>query len=286
MNRALALLSLVLILVPAGCAHDRVTDETVMQWYDVEEDVELGTETLQTVFGILNEKKIPYNKDEKLLAEIRDIVERVAAVSHHPELPWEAHLAEVSEVNAWCAPGGKIMVYRGLFDPKKGLVKTRHELAAILAHECAHATARHVTRARSRQYTLMVSFFPAYLAVAVFAPVGAGIFDLAFNTGVGIYLPSYSRDQEEEADAIGMLYMSKAGYDPAAAVRVWDRAAKKGGSGGGLYSTHPDHKERAEALLRRLPAANAIYTEVRAGRLKPAPAEPGESLEEVDEETP
>ncbi|MHC4828862.1 MAG: hypothetical protein ACYTFT_00670, partial [Planctomycetota bacterium] len=65
MNRTLVLLSLVLALVPAGCAHDRVTDETVMQWYDVEEDVELGTETLQTVFGILNEKKIPYNKDEK-----------------------------------------------------------------------------------------------------------------------------------------------------------------------------------------------------------------------------
>jgi len=255
-----------------GCAYDRVHDETVIQWYDLDEDVELGQATLDGFLRKLDEKGIPYDQDTRTLGLIRDITRRVAKVSHYPELPWEAHLAELSDANAWCAPGGKIVVYRGLFDPKTGLVATTHELAAILAHECAHATCRHTTRARSRHYTLLVAAFPVTVGLAVFVPFAGDAFGLAFQTGLGLYLPSYSRDQEEEADRIGLTYMAKAGYDPRAAPRIWERAAKRGESDG-LYATHPDHAARAAALREALPAALEIYraTLRRHGREPGAP---------------
>lgn len=258
---ALALLAAAL---PSGCAYDKVADGRVLQWYSIEDDIEFGEDTLDRFLQALDQRNIPYDRDERLVGEIREIVERVAAVSHLPDLPWEAHLAELPEVNAWCAPGGKIVVYRGLFLRDKGLVSTRHELAAILAHEYAHATARHVTRARSRRNTLMVAAFPVWLGLAVFVPGGADAFGLVFNTSLNIYLPAYSREQEEEADALGMLYMAKAGYDPEAAVRVWKRASERERGGTSIYATHPDHAARAQALQALLPEARAAYEEAKS----------------------
>lgn len=251
-------LALLAALAP-GCAYDVVAEESVLQVYDLEDDIAIGESVLERYLNACDQRAIAYDQDERLLGEIRAILARVSAVSHYPDLPWEAHLAEEEAVNAWCAPGGRIVVYRGLFDPERGLVRTRHELAAVIAHECAHATARHVSRARSRQYTLLMTSLPVYGALAVFAPAALDAFGLAFGQGMGLYLPAYSREQEEEADALGLVYMAKAGYDPHAALRVWRRAAGRERGGGGLYDTHPDHAARARALEALLPEALEAY---------------------------
>ncbi len=263
MRRSLALALLLVTFVGAGCARDRVEDSVVMQWYDEEEDVEIGTGVMQQSLAEFQQKGIEYDTDQELTAKIREMVTRLAAVSHYPEFPWEAHLAEVDIVNAWCAPGGKIMVFRGLFDPQKGLVRSEDELAAVLGHEIAHATCRHVTRGKSRENMILVFAFPVLIAGAV---VGAGdLTQVAVGGGLSLYLPKYSRGQESQADAVGMIYMAKAGYDPRAAPRLWKRAAETQGDEASIFSTHPASGERAEALDEALPEALEIYEKTKGG---------------------
>jgi predicted Zn-dependent protease len=258
-----------------GCATDRVTDSTVVQWYSLEEDIEIGTGVMEQSLAEFEQKGIQVDSDEELTAKVQAMVGRLAAVSHYPppELPWEAHLAEIGVVNAWCAPGGKIMVFRGLFDPKKGLVRTEDELAAVLGHEIAHATCRHVTREKSRTSTILVSFFPVYIAAAL---VGVGdLAQVAVSGGVSLYLPTYSRGQEREADEVGLTYMAKAGYDPRAAVALWKRASQREGDETSIFATHPKSGERAQNLEERLPEALELYEKAKAGGVPASSASAG-----------
>jgi predicted Zn-dependent protease len=154
-----------------------------------------------------------------MFERVKKITAKIGAVSHYPSFPYEAHVADVDIVNAWCAPGGKVMVYKGLFDPKKGLVakSSDDELAAVLGHEIAHATARHVSESLSRNFTIMAV---GQIALSAIAASGSGTLQNAFNRaivdGVNLYLPFYSRGNEAEADRIGIMYMAKAGYNPRA----------------------------------------------------------------------
>jgi predicted Zn-dependent protease len=172
----------------------------------------------------------------------------------------------VDVVNAWCAPGGKVMVYSGLFDPKKGLVsRTKEdELAAVLGHEIAHATARHVSEALSRNFTILAV---GQIAVSAISASGTGTLQNAFNRaiveGINLYIPFYSRGNEAEADRIGIMYMSKAGYNPKAAVDLWYRACKKRGDPYSLYASHPSSCQRAKELESLLPSALAEYEKVK-----------------------
>jgi hypothetical protein len=109
------------------------------------------------------------------------------------------------------------MVYNGLFDPKKGLVSKNNddELAAVLGHEIAHATARHVSESLSRNFTIMAV---GQIALSAIAASGTGTLQNAFNRvlveGINLYVPFYSRGNEAEADKIGIMYMAKADTIP------------------------------------------------------------------------
>ncbi len=208
-----------------------------------------------------NGKAYDSARNQAYLSRIRKIVQEIAAVSHVPSFPYEAHLADVPVVNAWCAPGGKVMVYEGLWSPTEGLVDghSNDELAAVLAHEIAHATARHVTESLSRNVTIMLAGQAATSIIATGSPEGADLFGQVFSSGVNLFIPSYSRKNESEADRIGLMYMAKAGYDPRAAVRLWKRAAERKGNHTSLYATHPSSGARAKALEALLPEAMALY---------------------------
>src|SRR3989338_11293043 len=251
-----------------SCGQDYVTGKKVYNFYPLAKDIAFGKEVMQQQLKEVRSKnkKLDEAADTLELQRLRRMALRIAAVSHIPDFPYEVHLADLPVVNAWCAPGGKIMFYTGLWDPKKGLVQkgNDNELAAVMAHEISHATARHVTKAISRAATLAMVGGVATSAIAgAGAPVQAHVFQQIFSQGMNIYLPSYSRKNESEADAIGLMYMAMAGYDPRAAVSFLERAAKaKKGDKTSVYDSHPASGERADNLKKLLPKAMEIYNAV------------------------
>jgi predicted Zn-dependent protease len=254
---------LVLLSLNFSCAKDLITGKNTYNLYSIASDHKLGTYVMKSQLKALKKGKKEYDskKNAKQLKQVKEIMRNVAKVSHYPKFAYEVHVADVPVVNAWAAPGGKMMVYEGLWDPKKGLVKKgdEDELAAVISHEIAHATARHVTEAVSRNVTIMAVGQVAISVISTSSVEGANLFQDIFSQGFNIFIPSYSRKNELEADKIGLIYMSKAGYDPRAAVRVWKRASKKRGDRTSIYSSHPPSGIRAKYLEKHLPEALSYY---------------------------
>lgn len=256
------------LMLLAACSKDPVTGKSTLNYYSLSSDIKLGQQVLDFQSKAIQKenKKMDAAADSAEYQRIRRIVKRVSAVSHVPNFPYEAHLADLDIVNAWCAPGGKIMVYAGLWDKEKGLVTRgdEDELAAVLGHEIAHATARHVTERLSTITTLQIAGAAVSSAIAKGGSAqGSDLFEEIFTQGMNIYVPSYSRRAESEADRLGIIYMAKAGYNPEAAIRLWERAAKKRGDKTSIYASHPASGERAKALKALLPQAMEIYKEAR-----------------------
>lgn len=263
--------TLLVLFLTSACARDLITGKKTYNWFSVNSDVQLGQEVMKAQLQDLDkkDKAVDGEADPVTLERVRKVTRKIAAVSHYPTFPYEAHYAGVDVANAWCAPGGKVMVYSGLFDPKKGLVRreSEDELAAVLGHEIAHATARHVTESLTRNFTIMAA---GQIAVSAIAASGAGTVQGAFNRviveGINLYIPAYSRANESEADKIGIVYAARAGYNPQAAVDLWYRACKKRGGPTDLYASHPSSCSRAKALEKLLPEAMGEYERVKKSR--------------------
>jgi len=165
-------------------------------------------------------------------------------------------------VNAFCMPGGKIGVFTGIFDAKKGLIaeSSDDEIAAVLAHEMAHATLRHVTRQMTTAGGLNI--LGGLISIGVGTSAGANwqsVFNQVFSTGAQLYLPNYTRRHEAEADQVGLYYMTKAGFEPEASVRIWERTAKQGKHDRtSFFSTHPGSLDRAAYLRKYLVDAQEV----------------------------
>ena len=202
-----------LLFYTTGCAKDLVTGKSTLNYYNIEQEPKLGNQVLYTQSKAIKKKgkKMDMEADPEEYMRLKRIVARIAPHTHYPKFPYEVHLADVDIVNAWCAPGGKIMVYTGLWKPKKGLVQkgNEDELAAVLAHEIAHANARHVTEAISRTMTIAVAGAAVQTAIAAGgSSQGANVFGQVFSDGMSLYLPSYSRGNEYEAvhdEALSLL---------------------------------------------------------------------------------
>lgn len=266
----LRILLLLLPLFAVGCATvDPVTGRRVNNLYSIDDDIQMGREVLGEVVKTMREGKVPINRDGKKVAKLQEMVNRIAAVSHLPDLPYEIYLFETNIVNAFAAPGGQMGVFSGLYHPEMGLVQDDDELAAVIAHEIAHVTCRHTTESLTRELPVRL----ALIGGALYAEA-RGNDDLALALGAGflvyegLILPRYSRRDETEADAVGLMYMAKAGYDPRAAVRLWERAAARSKDPKlfALFSSHPTDRQRAEALRKLLPQAMEEYERAKAIR--------------------
>ena len=167
---------------------------------------------------------------------------------------WEFNLVEGKEMNAWCMPGGKVVVYTGI------LPVTRDDagLAVVMGHEIAHAVAGHGKERMSQG--LLTEMGGAALSVALSEQGAAtrSLFLGAYGVGtqVGVLLP-YSRLHESEADRLGLIFMAMAGYDPHTAVDFWQRMAqsKQGGAPPEILSTHPADRARIENIRNHIPEA-------------------------------
>lgn len=170
---------------------------------------------------------------------------------------WEFNLVKSDELNAFCMPGGKIVVYEGLMK----IVASDDELAVVLGHEVAHAVARHSAEQISRQ--LLLNYGGQALS-KVMASKSTGSQVLAqqvFGLGAkyGVTLP-YSRQNESEADRIGLIFSAMAGYNPEAAIPFWQRMAAGGSSSTPEFmSTHPSDETRIENLRKLMPEALRYY---------------------------
>lgn len=213
---------------------------------------------------ILKKEKLCQNK--AAVAFVERVAGRIIAAAPDKGFKYEIAVLESPTVNAFCLPGGKIAVYTGILP----FCQNEAGLATVLGHEVAHAILRHGGQ-RMTQATV-VDFLGSGLnevlkargAGAAASTLAMGAFDA--TTQLGILLP-YSRKHENEADAEGLLYMAKAGYDPAEAPAFWKRFAAKGGSATPAFlSTHPSDEERIKRLEKAQPDARKLYeASVRMG---------------------
>lgn len=188
------------------------------------------------------------NRDPQQVERVRRIAARIipqTAVFRQdaPNWDWEVNVITSDEVNAWCMPGGKIAFYTGILEK---LQLTDDEAAAIMGHEIAHALREHGRERASQQLATNLG------ASAVGAALGMGQSgaDLAGLVGQVTFLLPYSRLHETEADRIGVELAARAGYDPRAAINLWQKmAALSGGAGPPeILSTHPSNQARIKDL--------------------------------------
>ncbi|MEN5157943.1 M48 family metallopeptidase [Achromobacter spanius] len=209
----------------------------------------LEQEATQQYAEILQQAKSKglLDKDAKQVARVRDISQRLIAQAgvFRPDATswkWEVHVLSSDEVNAWCMPGGKIAVYTGLISK---INPTDDELAAVLGHEIAHALREHARERVSQQMATSLG-----LQVLSIATGSSAASDLGGElTNVMFTLPN-SRTHETEADRMGVELAARAGYDPRAAVTLWQKmgAASQGSAPPEILSTHPSAASRISDL--------------------------------------
>jgi predicted Zn-dependent protease len=173
---------------------------------------------------------------------------------------WSVSVVRSKEINAFCLPGGKIVVYTGILP----VAETNAGLATVMGHEIAHALAHHGAERMAQQRIAQIG--------AVAAGASLGDMDnrqrmavmMAINAGAQYGILKYSRKHESEADHVGLLLMAVAGYNPEEAVKFWQRMAKATSGGRRppeFMSTHPSHQTRVRDLINWMKEAQALYRE-------------------------
>ena len=199
--------------------------------------------------------------------QVRQIGDRIAAVSGRTDFEWEFNLIASETMNAFCLPGGKVAVYEGILP----ICQDEGGLAVVMSHEIAHALARHGGERMSQNMAIGGAKMVIEKMAGAYVPEKKELLMQAYGVGTqyGVLLP-YSRRQESEADHIGLKLMAQAGYDPTVAPAFWNRfgdVKSEGGQQAEFLSTHPSDDRRAADLLKLMDEAMAIYqqSEVKYG---------------------
>ena len=178
---------------------------------------------------------------------------------------WEFNLVQDNSANAFCMPGGKIVVYEGL------LPYTQNEtcLAIVLGHEIAHAVAKHSAEQLTKQQSQQVG--TGILGTVLNSAVGNGVGTVASNVASQYFSfrnLKYSRDNETEADYMGLVFAAMAGYDPQQAIPFWQRMSQASGSSNksDIFSDHPSDAKRIAALQQEMPTALKYYKGASTGK--------------------
>lgn len=172
---------------------------------------------------------------------------------------WEFNLVDENQINAWCMPGGKVAIYSGI------LPVTRNEagLATVMGHEIAHAIAKHASERMSQTIAAQLGGAAVDVATAERSSTTRAVLNTAYGLGGQLALLSYSRNQESEADRLGLVFMALAGYDPTEAIGFWERMMEAKGAAGGappeFLSTHPSDVRRINDIKKLLPEALGYY---------------------------
>ena len=253
----------VLAALAVGCATVPITGRRQLSLVS---DSEVLTSSLTEYRNYMGKAKVSGNRSQS--AQVERVGRRIAAATEEylranglekevANYSWEFNLVQDPEVNAFCMPGGKIVVYTGLME----LVGSDDELAVVLGHEVAHAVAKHANERMSQQMLASAGAQAVDWATqersAVIQAAASGVYGLGAQ--VGALLP-FSRKHEAEADYMGLALMTMAGYNPDAAPVFWRKMAAKGGEKPPeILSSHPSDASRVAAIERDLPEIKAKY---------------------------
>jgi metalloendopeptidase OMA1, mitochondrial len=219
---------------------------------------------LQSYQEVLSQSRVITDGPE--VQTVRRVVQRLVNGTGDAgrSMEWHVSVVDDPQANAFCLPGGKMVVYTGILP----VARTEAGLASVLGHEMAHATSRHGsqrllqsqianTLMTGAQASLALGDMDPQQKMAVLAAIGAG-------AKFGVLLP-FSRDHETEADEVGLYYMARAGYDPREAIGFWERMSEAGGGRQApeFASTHPSHGTRIQRLQQAMPRAEEEYAKAR-----------------------
>jgi len=187
---------------------------------------------------------------ERFMNSNKKYKERIAGYN------WQFNLVEDKTVNAWCMPGGKVVVYTGLLP----VTQNETALAVVMGHEIAHAIARHGNERMSQGLIVQTGATVLSIALSSKSQATQELFNQSYGAASGLGVLAYSRKHESEADKLGLVFMAMAGYDPHEAVPFWQRMAKiSKGETLAILSTHPSDEKRIEDIKQFLPKAMKYY---------------------------
>jgi predicted Zn-dependent protease len=249
MPRRLWLRSTALCLVPlllAGCSANPATGKQQLSFYNEQEEIQMGKEADEEIVG-----EVGLYDDPAVQAYVAELGKRLAVSSERPNLPWTFKVLDDPAINAFALPGGYVYVTRGILTH----LGSEAELATVIGHECGHVTARHGVNQMSKQLLAMAGLGIAALLApdsdTAQAAVGAAY------VGLSLMFLSYSRNDESQADQLGLRYAQRTGYDlreSPEVFRLLDRAEKVEGAGRLPHwlSTHPDPGSRRHRLEEKI----------------------------------
>jgi len=257
---------LFITLLAAGCALNLVTGRKQLSLVK-ESDLQLMATTQYNKF--LTENKVLSSGNNKDAAMVDRVGARIANsitkyyASHGKGLvlegyKWEFNTVDSKEVNAWCMPGGKVVVYTGLLP----ITQNETALSIVMGHEIAHSIAKHGNERMSQAMVQQMGGMALEVALAQKPKETQDIFLLSYGIGsqVGAMLP-WSRQQESEADKFGLIFAAMAGYDPREAISFWQRMSNASGENPPEFlSTHPSDETRIRKLKQYMPEALKYYT--------------------------
>ena len=234
---------ILVLLTTIGCATNPATGGRQLMLVSQEQESQMGRQQDEQIVA-----SGQVYDDQDLQDYVQGLGSQLAAVSERPELPWTFRVLDDDIVNAFAAPGGYIYVTRGILSH----LNSEAELMTVLGHEIGHVTARHSANQISKQQIMGMG-----LAVGmILEPAVAAWSDVA-QAGLGLAALKFSRDDERQADRLGLRYMLGAGYDPHQAPEVFDmldRVTRTSGDGGmpSWASTHPQPENRTGLIDRQL----------------------------------
>lgn len=171
---------------------------------------------------------------------------------------WEFRLIQDPGINAWCMPGGKVAVFTGILP----VTKTEAALAAVIGHEIAHAIAQHSAERVSQMLLAQAGGVAVGAATSGKSETTQAVINQIYGVGGQLTLLNYSRNQESEADRMGLIFMAMAGYNPNEAIGFWQRmsqAKEGGGAPPEFLSTHPSDARRISNIQKLIPEAMKYY---------------------------
>jgi predicted Zn-dependent protease len=254
------------VFLLAGCAINMLTGRNQLSLVK-ESDLQLMAVSQYNTF--LTENKVLNSGTSRDAATVDRVGARIAnAITKYYDnqgqgsmlegYKWEFNTIDSKEINAWCMPGGKVVVYTGLLP----VTQNEAALAIVMGHEIAHSVAKHGNERMSQGMVQQMGGMALEVALAQKPQETKDLFMMTYGIGseVGAMMP-WSRQQETEADQYGLIFSAMAGYDPREATAFWQRMSTAGGgSPPEFLSTHPSDETRLRKLKQFIPEAMKYYT--------------------------
>lgn len=268
MKRIMTFFAVAIVMV--SCTKNAVTGRKQLNLYP---ESEINSAAAQQYQQFLSQNKVVSPSGSRDAEMVRRVGQRIAnaVTKYYTEkglgadlqgYQWEYNLVDSKEVNAWCMPGGKIVVYTGLLP----ITQNEAALGVVVGHEVTHAVAKHGNERMSQGMLQQLGGVALSVALANQPAETQNLMMAAYGAGstVGVLLP-FSRNQEYEADHYGLFFAAMAGYNPQEAIPLWQRmeaAAQNGSQPPEFLSTHPSEGNRIKRLQDLMPEALKYYKPV------------------------